>query len=237
MNDSQNNLHPSKNVTMITRCSMKCNPGIDLPLKYQSLTPPFTDGSMAFLVLEMRLPPEMTFFSMDGDFAPMVELVKLRKNGGGVAEEFNCERDIDICIGTLSKAAGCHGGFIACSKRWKQFIQSRGRSFIFSTSASILIAAAAHVLPLDVSSNDRELNSYSKLSEEKALLASRHLLESGFHVTTIRRPTVPSYSCRLRVTLTAVHTTDDIKKLTTALSRHINLEDIPNNSSNVYSKL
>ena len=36
------------------------------------------------------------------------------KNGGGVAEEFNCERDVDICIGTLSKAAGCHGGFIAC---------------------------------------------------------------------------------------------------------------------------
>lgn len=36
------------------------------------------------------------------------------KNGGGVAEEFNCEKDVDICIGTLSKAAGCHGGFIAC---------------------------------------------------------------------------------------------------------------------------
>ncbi|KAJ0042144.1 hypothetical protein Pint_18010 [Pistacia integerrima] len=60
MNDRKNNLHPSKNVTMITRCSMKCNPGIDLPLKYQSLTPPFTDGSMAFLVLEMRLSPEMS---------------------------------------------------------------------------------------------------------------------------------------------------------------------------------
>ncbi|XP_031261194.1 8-amino-7-oxononanoate synthase-like [Pistacia vera] len=185
----------------------------------------------------------------------MVELVKLRKkygfllvlddahgtffrgkSGGGVAEEFNCERDIDICIGTLSKAAGYHGGFISCrpttSKRRKQFIQSRGRSFIFSTSASILIAAAVHVLPLYVSSHDRELNSYSKLSlvrgqemlheesvcgsivplqngsEEKALLASRHLLESGFHVTTIRLPTIPSNSCRLQVTLTAVHTTD-----------------------------
>ncbi|THF97936.1 hypothetical protein TEA_013048 [Camellia sinensis var. sinensis] len=36
------------------------------------------------------------------------------KNGGGVAEEFNCESDVDICIGTLSKAAGCHGGFVAC---------------------------------------------------------------------------------------------------------------------------
>ena len=36
------------------------------------------------------------------------------KSGGGVAEEFDCERDVDICIGTLSKAAGCQGGFIAC---------------------------------------------------------------------------------------------------------------------------
>lgn len=36
------------------------------------------------------------------------------KNGGGVAEMFDCERDVDICVGTLSKAAGCFGGFIAC---------------------------------------------------------------------------------------------------------------------------
>ncbi|CAL2243397.1 unnamed protein product [Prunus armeniaca] len=104
-----------------------------------------------------------SLFSMDGDFAPMIELVKLRKehgfllviddahgtfvcgkNGGGVAEQYNCERDVDICVGTLSKAAGCHGGFIACSKRWKQLIQSRGRSFIFSTATPIPIAAAAH---------------------------------------------------------------------------------------------
>ncbi|MCL7043791.1 hypothetical protein MKW94_020591, partial [Papaver nudicaule] len=72
-------------------------------------------------------------FSMDGDFAPIKELATLRKkhgfllviddahgtlvcgkNGGGVAEEFNCESDVDICVGTLSKAVGCHGGFIAC---------------------------------------------------------------------------------------------------------------------------
>ncbi|XP_060958445.1 8-amino-7-oxononanoate synthase isoform X1 [Cannabis sativa] len=104
-----------------------------------------------------------SLFSMDGDFAPMTELVKLRKkhrfllviddahgtfvcgqNGGGVAEEFNCEKDIDICVGTLSKAVGCHGGFIACSKKWKQLIQSRGRSFIFSTASPVPIVAASH---------------------------------------------------------------------------------------------
>ncbi|KAL6962677.1 8-amino-7-oxononanoate synthase [Sarracenia purpurea var. burkii] len=36
------------------------------------------------------------------------------KNGGGVTEQFNCESDVDICVGTLSKVAGCHSGFIAC---------------------------------------------------------------------------------------------------------------------------
>ncbi|XP_073123906.1 8-amino-7-oxononanoate synthase-like [Henckelia pumila] len=71
---------------------------------------------------------------MDGDIAPMTELEKLRKKhgfllviddahatfvcgktGGGAAEKFDCETCVDICIDTLSKAAGCQGGFIACS--------------------------------------------------------------------------------------------------------------------------
>ncbi|XP_010434117.1 PREDICTED: 8-amino-7-oxononanoate synthase-like [Camelina sativa] len=74
-----------------------------------------------------------SLFSMDGDFAPMEELSQLRRkygfllviddahgtfvcgeNGGGVAEEFNSAAVVDLCVGTLSKAAGCHGRFIAC---------------------------------------------------------------------------------------------------------------------------
>ncbi|WRX19495.1 Aminotransferase [Theobroma cacao] len=104
-----------------------------------------------------------SLFSMDGDFAPMIELVQLRRkhgfllvvddahgtffwgqNGGGVPEEFNCENDIDICIGTLSKAAASLGGFIACSQIWKQFIQSRGRSFMFSTAPPVPLTAASY---------------------------------------------------------------------------------------------
>ncbi|KAJ8437647.1 hypothetical protein Cgig2_018437 [Carnegiea gigantea] len=89
-------------------------------------SPPFV--SAAFMLFFVG-----SLFSMDGDFAPMVELARLRKKhgfllviddahgtfvcgrgGGGVAEEFGCEDDVDLCIGTLSKAAGCCGGFIAC---------------------------------------------------------------------------------------------------------------------------
>ncbi|KAJ6308347.1 hypothetical protein OIU76_018013 [Salix suchowensis] len=208
-----------------------------------------------------------SLFSMDGDFAPMNELVNLRerhgfllviddahgtlvcgKHGGGVAEEFNCDRQVDICIGTLSKAAGCHGGFIACSKKWKQLIQSRGRSFIFSTSSPVPIAAAAHAAVIvgkkeawrrkAIWNRVQEFRALTGIpitspiislivgSEEKALKASRHLLKSGFHVTAIRPPTVPPNSCRLRVTLCATHTADDLKKLTAALSCCINFQDI-----------
>ncbi|XWS36976.1 hypothetical protein CRYUN_Cryun19dG0003600 [Craigia yunnanensis] len=207
----------------------------------------------------------------------MVELVELRKkhnllviddahgmlvcgkSGGGVAEEFDCERDVDICIGTLSKAAGCQGGFIACSKRWEQLIQSRGRSFIFSTATPVPIAAAAHAAVI-VAKREmwcrralwNRVQDFRALtgipisspiislivgSEDKALKASRQLLKSGFHVTAIRPPTLPPNSCRLQIALSAAHTTDALKKLTSELSNYFNFQDIDNNSLNTYSKL
>ncbi|TKY49830.1 8-amino-7-oxononanoate synthase [Spatholobus suberectus] len=219
-----------------------------------------------------------SLFSMDGDYAPMVELADLRKkhgfllviddahgtfvcgkNGGGVAEEFNCEKDVDICIGTLSKAAGCHGGFIACSKRWKLLIQSRGRSFIFSTAAPVPVAAAAHaavkVAKLETWRREAIWNRVKDFhlltgipvtshiislivgSEDKALQASRHLLQSGFHVTAIRPPTVPPNSCRLRVALSAVHTREDLENLAAALSRCINFQDTRIYGCNGYARL
>ncbi|RVW30510.1 8-amino-7-oxononanoate synthase [Vitis vinifera] len=224
----------------------------------------------------------MSLFSMDGDFAPMAELAKLRKkhgfllviddahgtfvcgkNGGGVAEEFNCESDVDICVGTLSKAAGCHGGFIACSKRWKQLILSRGRSFIFSTAMPVPVVAAtlasyalnrltATVYDMTVASafivacfllltNNYDLAAAVIVAKRRngAELQSgtEHLLKSGFHVTAIRPPTVPPNSCRLRVTLTSVHTTEDVKKLTVALSDCIGLTQIRVYSSSGYARL
>ncbi|QCD95451.1 8-amino-7-oxononanoate synthase isoform X2 [Vigna unguiculata] len=219
-----------------------------------------------------------SLFSMDGDFAPMVELAGLRKkhgfllviddahgtfvcgkNGGGVAEEFNCEKDVDICIGTLSKAAGCHGGFIACSKKLKLLIQSRGRSFIFSTSAPVPVAAAAHaavkVAKLETWRREAIWNRVKDFhlltgipvtshiislvvgSEDKALQASRYLLQSGFHVTAIRPPTVPPNSCRLRVALSAVHTRQDLENLAAALSRCINFQDTRIYGCNGYARL
>ncbi|XP_022737576.1 8-amino-7-oxononanoate synthase-like [Durio zibethinus] len=217
-----------------------------------------------------------SLFSMDGDFAPMVELVELRKkhgflfvlddahgtfvwgkNGGGVAEEFNCENDVDICIGTLSKAAGSLGGFITCSKIWKQFFQSRGRSFIFSTIAPIPLTAASYASVvvarkepwrrMEIRKRMQEFQALTGIpvtsqilsvivgSTEKTYKAARVLLEAGFFVVAIGPPAVPPNSGRLRVTLTAAHTTEDIKRLVAILSDFVNFQ-VP--SSNLqYARL
>ncbi|BAF06088.2 Os01g0736400, partial [Oryza sativa Japonica Group] len=209
--------------------------------------------------IEKKVVVTDSLFSMDGDFAPLPELVKLRRkygfllviddahgtlvcgeNGGGAPELFGCENDIDISVGTLSKAAGCQGGFIVCSNRWKRLIQSRGRSFIFSTALPVPVVASVYAA-LHVSKKERwrrsviwrhvqYFASLTKLdltspiisivvgSEEAALRAGRHMLRSGFHVTPIRPPTVPQNSCRLRITLSASHSLDDIKRLVDALS-------------------
>ncbi|KAG9150264.1 hypothetical protein Leryth_009834 [Lithospermum erythrorhizon] len=239
------------------------------------------DSLLSSCLLKKKIVISDSLFSMDGDFAPMVELVKLREKhkflfviddahatfvcgntGGGAAEMFNCEKDVDICIGTLSKAAGCHGGFIACSQRWKIFIQSRGRSFIFSTSIPVPMVAAANAA-ITVSKREmwrrkaiwKRVQDFHALTgitvtspiislivgnEEKALQASRHLLKSGFHVTAIRPPTVAPNSCRvyfrLRVVLSAAHTLDDLRKFTTALSHCINFQD-RSHCTNGYAKL
>ncbi|KAK9045688.1 hypothetical protein V6N11_051597 [Hibiscus sabdariffa] len=206
-----------------------------------------------------------SLFSMDGDFAPMVELVKLRKkhgflfvlddahgtfvwgkNGGGLAEEFNCENDVDICIGTLSKAAGSLGGFITCSKIWKQFFQSRGRSFIFSTIAPIPLTAASYASVVvarkeawrrrEIRKRMQEFHALTGLpvtsqilsvvvgSTEKTFKASRVLLEAGIFVVPIGPPAVAQNAGRLRITLTAAHTTEDIKELVTILSNFVSFQ-------------
>ncbi|KAF3340563.1 2-amino-3-ketobutyrate coenzyme A ligase [Carex littledalei] len=234
------------------------------------------DSLLSSCTMRMKVVITDSLFSMDGDFAPLLELVELRKkhgfllaiddahatlvcgeNGGGAGEHFGCEKEIDICIGTLSKAVGCHGGFIASSKRWKSLIQSRGRSFIFSTTIPVPVVAAS-LAAISVGRREkwrrraiwRRVQDFYSLSgfpisspiislvvgtEHAALSASRHVLKSGFHVTAIRPPTVSPNSCRLRITLSTVHTLDDIKKLVAALSPWITTLD--NSNLHAFPKL
>ncbi|XP_044972141.1 8-amino-7-oxononanoate synthase isoform X2 [Hordeum vulgare subsp. vulgare] len=173
--------------------------------------------------IEKKVVVTDSLFSMDGDLAPLPELVELRRkygfllviddahgtlvcgdNGGGVPELLECESGIDISVGTLSKAAGCQGGFVACRKeRWRRSLVWRHVQYFASLTK---LNITSPIISIVVG------------SEEAALRAGRHMLRSGFHVTPIRPPTVPPNSCRLRITLSASHSSDDIKRLVNALT-------------------
>ena len=192
-------------------------------------------------------------FSMDGVGAPMVELKALKErynlilvtdsahstlvygeNGGGLSEKAGVFGVADFAIGTLSKAIGCQGGFVACSHTGREWLLNHGRAFIFTTALALPLVAGARAA-IEVartgelrsrlwSNADRLADALERpvLSpilpvilgeEERALSASAALLAAGIHVPAIRPPTVPAGACRLRVALSAGHTEEDIALL------------------------
>lgn len=75
---------------------------------------------------------------------PQDHLIMNCCRGGGAAEVFHVQGEVDVHIGTLSKAFGSHGGFVAGSHALKDFLMNRGRSYVFSTSLPLPAVAAAH---------------------------------------------------------------------------------------------
>lgn len=182
-------------------------------------------------------------FSMDGDLCPLREIVELTEtydalllldeahgfgvlgpNGMGLAERENLQQRVTFQMGTLSKAAGVSGGYLAASRDWIDLFTNRARSFIYSTAPPPAHAHAAHAsLALIRSAQGAALR--RKLQENIVLLASQatpivprilggneaalaaalDLEEAGFLVPAIRYPTVPRGTARLRVSLSAAH--------------------------------
>lgn len=66
------------------------------------------------------------------------------RNGGGIGEVYGIQDQIDVIVGTLSKAAGCLGGFVACSRRWADLVRSLGRPHIFTTALPLPVVTAAY---------------------------------------------------------------------------------------------
>jgi 8-amino-7-oxononanoate synthase len=201
-----------------------------------------------------------TVFSMDGDLAPLAEIVALKekygawlmideahatglyaKNRRGLAEAAGVEDKIDVTLGTLSKALGCAGGFVVGSQTLIDYLRNRARSLIYSTALppAVLAAAAAAVeFVMSEAGHERrdqlwrnvsELkNGLSKLGvqnesrsaivpvivgdEQAAVDISGKLYKRGIFVPAIRFPTVPKGKARLRVTVTAGHSSDDIRQ-------------------------
>jgi len=195
-------------------------------------------------------------FSMDGDLADCKGLVTLRQRygallcldeahatlvfghrGGGVAQAMGVERQVDVHVGTLSKAVGSQGGFVGCSSPMKQLLLSKGRAGIYSTAMPLPSVAAARAAirlatpqlrqrlraNLDVFADAIGASVTSPIvpivvgDEESALAASAELLRAGFLVPAIRPPTVPKGSARLRVALSAAHEPADLHALARAL--------------------
>jgi 8-amino-7-oxononanoate synthase len=201
-------------------------------------------------------------FSMDGDLAPLREIVELKDRHGailfldeahavgvrgrgaqGLAGELGLAERIEIQMGTLGKALGVSGGYIAGSRTLIDFLINRARSFIFSTAPSPAIAAAARASLRIVQSPEGDalrtrLQENLRLfagamkaklppsaimplilgSEERALTEAARLREAGFFVPAIRYPTVPRNTARLRITLSAAHAPGQIGALAEALA-------------------
>lgn len=202
-------------------------------------------------------------FSMDGDLAALPEIIALKNQYGalllcdeahalgiygatgmGLAEELGCSAGIDLHMGTLGKAAGVAGGYIAASRSFIDLLINRARSFIYSTSPPPAQAYSAHAaLQIITSAEGQELRQqlwqrikqFSELTHtpcpqsaiipwhigdaSRALAAANFLRQhSGILVPAIRYPTVARNAARLRITLTAAHSEEDICRLVHALT-------------------
>ena len=204
-------------------------------------------------------------FSMDGDIAPLRVLFDLAQRydawlvlddahgfgvlgheGRGTLDHFGMSFHPRIVyIGTLGKAAGVSGAFVAGSSTVIEYLMQRSRSYIFTTASSPIIASALLVaLELIKGGEDRrrQLRTLSQClrdglsgtswqllpsttaihpvvvgSNEAVLAVSQALMDRGIWVPAIRPPTVPQGAARLRISLSASHTIDDVRRLTDAL--------------------
>jgi len=197
-------------------------------------------------------------FSMDGDLGPLPGLCALAeetgcimmvddahasgvfgKNGRGTVDHFDMHGRVDIQVGTLSKAIGALGGYVAGNRNLIEFLYHRARPFLFSTSHPPAVAAAC-LAALDVLMEEPEiidrlwdntrffkqglerLGFNTGLSEspitpviagesEKANKLSDRLFEEGVFAQAIAFPTVARDKARVRTIVTATHTREDLQ--------------------------
>jgi 8-amino-7-oxononanoate synthase len=200
-----------------------------------------------------------SIFSMDGDEAPLLDIVELAEkyramvmvdeahgtgvfgpNGAGVVAKLGLTERVDIQMGTLGKALGGFGAYVAGSNALRELLINRCRSFIFTTSLPPAVMAMA-IAAIDLVVNEPQRREtlrtncqilrkglldlgFELTPSESAILPlivgdaarcmelSTQLLENGIFAQGIRPPTVPPGTSRLRITLMATHTIQQIEK-------------------------
>jgi 8-amino-7-oxononanoate synthase len=205
-------------------------------------------------------------FSMDGDLAPLPQLAQVATQadatlivddahglgvmgptGRGCLEHFNLDSTaVPILVGTLGKAFGCFGAFIAGDADYIEWLLQTARSYIYTTALPQPVAAAARaalaVAAQEGWRRERVLGLAARLrrgaaqagvpllpslspiqpvvlgDSARAVLVSEKLFAAGFWVAAIRPPTVPRGSARLRITLSAAHSEQQVDALLEALT-------------------
>jgi 8-amino-7-oxononanoate synthase len=213
-----------------------------------------------------------SLFSMDGDRAPLREVVELKDRHGawlmvdeahatglfgpsrrGLVEAAGLGDRVEVQMGTLGKALGAAGGYIAGSRALIDTLVNRARTFIFSTAPVPAAAAAARAAvrlvesdegrarcerlharacacraallpePPDTRSEGDPAGSSPILplilgDESEAVRVASALLDRGVFIPAVRYPTVARGSARLRLTVSADHTAEDVARVTQALA-------------------
>ena len=205
-----------------------------------------------------------SLFSMDGDLAPLIPIARLAQlanamlmvdeahatgvfgeQGRGVAEHLGVERAVDIRVGTLSKALGSVGGFVAGSQRLIDWLTNRARPYVYSTAPPEATAAAGlEALRLVRDEPERRTTLLARAARLRQRLQhagwltghsesqiipvivgdprrttqlADHLRERGLLVPAIRPPTVPQGESLLRISLSYAHTDQMIDRLANEL--------------------
>ena len=196
-------------------------------------------------------------FSMDGDIAPLPALVEVAEKhgaimmlddahasgvlgagGAGTVDHFGLHGRVDIQVGTLSKAIGVLGGFIAGPSHLIEWLVNRGRPYLFSTSAPPAVTAACiealdilgdeperlehlwentrtfkaglHELGFDTGESETPITPVITGDEEGTQAFARRLFEEGVFTPAIVYPTVAKGRARVRTIVTAEHTAEDL---------------------------
>ena len=201
-----------------------------------------------------------SIFSMDGDVSPLPLLVQLKKkypntflyvdeahavgvrglNGLGIAEEEDCIPEIDFLCGTFGKAFASMGGFVVCSKIFRDYLINRMRTFIFTTALPpIQLEWSFFVINQMINMNEERMwlrKSSQKVKEaleekgftstssshilpvvigdsKETILKAGEMQRKGFYMLPVRPPTVPEGTSRLRISLTAGITSAELNQL------------------------
>lgn len=206
-------------------------------------------------------------FSMDGDIADLPGLARLAEQSGlllmldeahstgvigargrGIEEHFAMPGSVDVLMGTLSKAFGAEGGYVCGNATLIEYLKNKTRSFIFSTSLSpVVMAAARRAVELLAQQPERAARLQQNVrvftaalrehgvaaasqtaivpirigDEGRALAVSRRLFAEGYYISAIRYPTVKRGEAILRAALMSSHTEAELKQAAAAIAQAI----------------